>query len=395
MIYLDNAATTYPKPRTVRIAVQRALVRYGANPGRAGHAMAIASSEEVYRCRCEAADFFNAPGPECVAFTLNCTSAVNFVLKGLLHAGDHVVVSCLEHNAVMRPLHALAASGVTWTEARVFPGDNDRTVAAFREALRDNTKLVFCTHASNVWGIRLPVERIAALARQYGVPTAVDCAQSAGLLPIDMADSGIDYLCAAGHKGLYGPMGTGMLITPHGGELATLVEGGTGTESLSQEQPSGMPERFESGTVNMPGIAGLRAGIDFVRCTGRSHILEHEISLLRSLYAGLSATDGVELYTPMPDPRWCAPVLSFNLRGMASEEVGRALGACGIAVRAGLHCAPSAHRFYGTLERGAVRICPSAFSTQTDMRTLLAAVRQILMKKSRKKALNLSKDMVK
>jgi cysteine desulfurase family protein len=385
MVYLDNAATTYPKPREVQMAVAEAFRRYGANPGRAGHSMAMTASEEVYRCRSEAAEFFHAPGPECVAFTLNCTHAINYVLKGLLRPGDHVVVSCMEHNAVIRPLYALRAFGISYTEAEVYPGDNDRTVNAFRGALRPNTKLVMCTHASNVWGIRLPVERIAALARQYGIPTAVDCAQSAGVLPIDMHDSGIDYLCVAGHKGLYGPMGTGMLITPHGSDLATVVEGGTGTESMRAEQPSGMPERMESGTQNMPGIAGLRAGIDFVRRRGPEKIHEHETALLRSLYRELASMDGIQLYTPMPDTRYFVPVLSFNIKGMQSETVGRELNGYGVAVRAGLHCAPAAHRRMGTLETGAVRVCPSVFSTLQDMRGLVQALSQILMKKSRAK----------
>lgn len=383
MIYLDNAATTYPKPREVQAAVAEAFRRFGANPGRAGHAMAMASSEEMFRCRIEAAEFFGAPGPECVAFTLNCTQAVNTVLKGLLKPGDHVVTSCLEHNAVFRPLHKLAKQGITFTEAQVFPGENDRTVNAFREAIRENTKLVICTHASNVWGIRLPVERIAALARQYGIPTAVDCAQSAGVLPINMKDSGIDYLCIAGHKGLYGPMGTGMLITPHGSELGTLTEGGTGTESANPEQPAGMPERLESGTQNMPGIAGLRAGIAFVRRHGPEKIHEYEISLLRTLYSELAAIDGIVLYTQTPDARWFAPVLSFNVDGMESEEVGKLLGDAGIAVRAGLHCAPEAHRFMGTQKIGAVRVCPSAFTTRKDIASLTAALRKILMKNNR------------
>jgi cysteine desulfurase family protein len=385
MIYLDNAATTYPKPPEVQAAVAGALRRYGANPGRAGHAMAMAASEEVFRCRSEAAEFFNAPGPECVAFTLNCTHAVNYVLKGILKPGDHVVVSCLEHNAVIRPLYALRVFGITYTEAEVFPGDNDATVDAFRNALRPNTRLVMCTHASNVWGIRLPVERITALAHQYGIPVAVDCAQSAGLLPIDMQDSGIDFLCIAGHKGLYGPMGTGMLITPNGSSLSTVVEGGTGTESIRAEQPSGMPERLESGTQNMPGIAGLRAGMAFVRRKGIKRIHEHEMTLIRSLYRSLAAMDGVELYTAEPDPKYYVPVLSFNIKGMQSETVGRELNEYGVAVRSGLHCAPAAHRRMGTLESGAVRICPSAFSTMQDINGAVSAIRKILLKKSSSK----------
>lgn len=382
MIYLDNAATTYPKPREVQAAVAEALRRYGANPGRAGHSMAMAASEEVFRCRSEAAELFHAPGPECVAFTLNCTHAVNYVIKGLLRPGDHVVVSCLEHNAVIRPLYALRSFGVTYTEAEVFPGDNDSTVNAFRKALRPNTKLVMCTHASNVWGIRLPVERIAALVHQYGIPIAVDCAQSAGVLPINMQESGIDYLCAAGHKGLYGPMGTGMLITPYGSDLATVVEGGTGTESIRAEQPSGMPERMESGTQNMPGIAGLRAGIGFVRRYGPEKIHEKETALLRALYRQLASMDGVQLYTPMPETRYGVPVLSFNVKGMQSETVGRELNGYGVAVRAGLHCAPAAHRRMGTVETGAVRISPSVFSTMQDMNGAANAVKRVLLKKS-------------
>ncbi len=380
MIYLDNAATTYPKPESVRRAVSDALVRYGANPGRAGHSMSIAASEEIYRCRSAAAEFFHALGPECVAFTLNCTHAVNYVLKGILKPGDHVVISCLEHNAVVRPLYALAQKGVQVTEAAVTPGDNDATLEGFRSAIRQNTRLIVCTHASNVWGIRLPVERIAALAHTYGIPLAVDSAQSAGVLPIDLADSGIDYLCAAGHKGLYGPMGTGMLITADGANLATVIEGGTGTESENPQQPSLMPERMESGTQNMPGIAGLHAGIEFVRGRGTERIAQHEMGLVRSAYGELSQLPRVRLYTQEPDLRYFAPVLSFTVDGLPSEVVGRELGKLGVAVRAGLHCAPSAHRLMGTLENGAVRICPSVFSTQGDISGMVRAVKKILDK---------------
>lgn len=377
MIYLDNAATTYPKPEPVRRAVAAALQQYGANPGRAGHDMSMAAAEEIYRCRTAAAEFFRAPGPECVAFTLNCTHALNYVLKGLLKPGDHAVTSCLEHNAVARPLYALSKGGVEVTEARVFPGDNDATVDSFRRAIRPNTRLIVCTHASNVWGIRLPVERIAALGHEYRIPIAVDCAQSAGVLPVDMADSGIDYLCIAGHKGLYGPMGTGLLITAQGGGLATLVEGGTGTNSAEPEQPLSMPDRMESGTQNMPGIAGLRAGIEFVRSHGADRIFRHEIGLVQELYRRLAAMKSIRLYTEEPDPRYFAPVLSFNVGDLPSEEVGRKLNGYGIAVRAGLHCAPAAHRFCGTLRQGAVRICPSVFTRREEIGRLVQVLSAI------------------
>ncbi|MBW7573612.1 aminotransferase class V-fold PLP-dependent enzyme [Caproiciproducens faecalis] len=378
MIYLDNAATTYPKPNSVQNAVNTALKKYGANPGRAGHSMSLAAAEEIYRCRTAAAGFFNAPGPECVAFTLNCTHALNYVIKGLLKPGDHAVVSCLEHNAVMRPLQKLMESGVTVTRVRVFPGDNDATVDAFRSALRENTKLIVCTHASNVWGIRLPVERIAALGHVYGIPIAVDCAQSAGILPIDMADSGFDYLCVAGHKGLYGPMGTGMLITPDGSELSTMIEGGTGTNSISLDQPQTMPDRMESGTQNMMGIAGLRAGIEFVKSRGVKTIYQHEMSLVQNLYRRLAEMKNVKLYTPEPDAPYYAPVLSFNVGDIPSETIAQKLNDSGIAVRAGLHCSPAAHDFMGTLTQGAVRVCPSAFSNLGEMNNFVAALRKII-----------------
>ena len=367
MIYLDNAATTFPKPVSVRNAVAYALKKYGANPGRAGHSMSIASSEEVYRCRSEAAEFFHAPGPECVAFTLNCTHAINYVLKGMLSPGDHVVTSCLEHNAVMRPLHSL--SGVEFTEAHVFPGNDDATVESFRQAIRNNTKLIVCTHASNVWGIRLPVEKIVRLGRKFGIPTAVDCAQSAGVLPVSMQE-GPDFLCIAGHKGLYGPMGVGMLIAADGAKLSTIIEGGTGTKSAQMEQPDEMPERMESGTQNMPGIAGLRAGIEFVK--------KHEMFLIQFLYDRLFRMDGVRLYTERPEQNYFAPVLSFNVGDVPSEVIGRELSNGGIAVRAGLHCAPAAHIFMGTLEQGAVRVCPSIFSNLNEINGFLLALSKII-----------------
>lgn len=378
MIYLDNAATTYPKPVQVNNAVAAAMRKYGANPGRSGHKMSMEGAEEIYRCRKAAAELFHAPGAECVAFTLNCTHAVNMVLKGLLKPGDHVVVSCLEHNAVMRPVHALAEQGVTVSQARVVPGDNDATVDAFRKAINGKTRLIACMHASNVWGVRLPVERIAALAREYGIPMMVDAAQSAGVLPIDMEFSGIDYLCLAGHKGLYGPMGTGMLIARHGEELATIIEGGTGTNSASYLQPEALPERMESGTPNMAGIAGLRAGIDYVKRTKIETIARHESGLILRLYDRLSAMEGVELYMPRPDPQYFVPLLSFNIKNKSSEEVGEALDHMGIAVRPGLHCAPAAHQFCNTLERGAVRVCPSAFSSAADIDRLAMSVYKII-----------------
>jgi cysteine desulfurase family protein len=378
MIYLDNAATTYPKPAAVLNAVNYALKNYGANPGRAGHSMSMAAAEEIYRCRTAASDFFKAPGPECIAFTLNCTHAMNYVLKGLLKPGDHVVTSCLEHNAVMRPLKALSEKGITFTSAMVYPGDNDATVNSFRKALQANTTLIVCTHASNVLGVRLPIERIAALGHEYGVPIVVDCAQTAGVLPINMEENHFDYLCIAGHKGLYGPMGTGMLITPNGSSLATIIEGGTGTSSAELAQPMTMPDRMESGTQNMSGIAGIRAGIQFVKTRTVESIYQHEMMLIQQLYKNLSGIKGVKLYTQEPSAPYFAPVLSFNVSDQPSEVVAQKLNAKGIAVRAGLHCAPAAHEFMGTLGQGAVRVCPSIFSNLNEIRSFTLAVTKII-----------------
>lgn len=375
MIYFDNSATTFPKPAAVQQAAASAM-RLAANPGRGGYDMALRASEEVYRARKTAADFFKAPNEAGVIFTLNCTVAVNLVLKGVLKDGDHVVVSDLEHNAVMRPLNGLRSQGVTYSVARTVPMDNDATVDAFRRAINGKTRLIMCTHASNVWGLRLPVERLAALAHEYGLLMAVDAAQSAGVVPIDLEDSRIDFLCAAGHKGLYGPMGTGMLIVNSDTLPRPLIEGGTGSSSFLLQQPEELPERLESGTPNLAGLAGLRAGLTFVSQSQPEKIARHEFALMRRLYTDLSQIEGVRLYLPEPAPPYFVPLLSFNFENADSETAARLLGRQGIAVRAGLHCCPAAHQKMGTIDTGAVRVSPSYFSRPQDVSQLLSVVRQ-------------------
>lgn len=376
MIYLDNSATTFPKPKTVREAVG-AAVRYSANPGRSGHALSMRASEEIYRTRKTAAAFFNAPSVERVIFTLNCTAAANTVIKGVLKSGDHVVVSDMEHNAVMRPLERMTQYGVTYTAARVWPMDNDKTVDSFRKSINSKTRMIICTQASNVWGVRLPVERLAALAHEYGLLIAVDAAQSAGIVPIDIKDGRFDFLFVPGHKGLYGPMGTGILII--GGDTIpqSLVEGGTGSNSSAFEQPRELPDRLESGTPNVPGIAGLRAGIDFISHYGAEKALKHELMLIKRLYGQLSSTKGVLLYLSEPDGTHFVPILSFNIEGLDSESTAKKLNGFGIAVRAGLHCSPAAHRAMGTESTGAVRISPSVFTTAADIDKAAESVRRI------------------
>ena len=367
MIYLDNAATTYPKPLSVRQAVAEAFLHYGANPGRGGHAMAMASAAAVYACRETVADFFGLEDPSGVIFTANCTTALNYVIKGLLAHGGHAVISSCEHNAVIRPLTALAECGVTFTEATVYPEDPARTVENFRRAVRPDTRLVLCTHASNVGGWRLPIREIGALAHRYSLPFAVDAAQSAGILPINMVRDNIDYLCLPGHKALYGSMGTGVLLCRGDVVLQTVLEGGTGSASLSPEQPAELPERLESGTLGVPGICGLHAGVKFVKQHGREALAVKETACMRRLYDRVSGVRGIRIHTPRPDLAKTVPMVTLTVDGIPSETVAGELSAAGIAVRAGLHCAPSAHRMMETLPQGAVRFCPSAFTTPAEV----------------------------
>ena len=363
MIYLDNAATTYPKPLAVRTAVSEALCRFGANPGRGGHRMAIQTAEAVYTCREQVAAYFGLPDPLGVCFTPNCTGALNTVIKGLLQRGDHAVISGYEHNSVIRPLTAL---GVEFTEVEVFPNKPWRTVQSFQRAVCERTRLIVCTHASNVFGVRMPIREIGALAHRLGIPFAVDAAQSAGLLPLDMLRDHVDFLCLPGHKGLYGPMGIGALLCNSNTLPRPLTEGGTGNLSLQPEQPDELPERLESGTLNVPAICGLCAGVRFVKQHGTA-FAEQETQLMRRLYTQLANTQGVSLYTEYPSLSVTVPMVTLNVKGVPSEQTAAALAACDVAVRAGLHCAPSAHRQMGTLPEGAVRLCPSCFTTAADV----------------------------
>ncbi|WP_099204692.1 aminotransferase class V-fold PLP-dependent enzyme [Scatolibacter rhodanostii] len=377
MIYLDNSATTFPKPIQVINRMNLALKQFAANPGRSGYEMSMRTAEEVYACRRDAAQFFGAEGAECVLFQPSCTQAVNIVIKGLLKPGDHVVVSDLEHNAVMRPLEKMTKVGISYTAAKTYESKPQKTVESFREAIRPETKLVICTYASNVFGIRLPILEIAKVAHEKGVQICVDCAQAAGVVPIHMRKDQLDYLCIAGHKGLYGPMGTGMLIMSSEQQLDTLVEGGTGTSSRELIQPDEFPERFESGTQNIPGIAGLRAGMDFVQKTGIDNIYQKEMKHIAQLYQSLEKIPKVILYTSKPQAPFFVPVLSFNIEGMASEEVGAYLARHDICVRCGLHCAPAAHEKMNTLD-GTVRISPSYFTKEHEIQVFLRAIMKIV-----------------
>lgn len=381
MIYLDNSATTYPKPLSVYSAVSQGIKNYGANPGRSGHTMSRKSGEEMEKCRKTAARLFGVKDFRNIAFTLNCTQAINMVIKGILKPGDHVVTSCIEHNAVMRPLNKLEKDGViSYTAVKVYPEDNDKTLDSFRQGINSKTALIVCTHASNVWGIKLPINRIIALAKIYGIPVLIDCAQSGGLIPIDAEMLGADFMCFAGHKGLYGPMGTGMLIANSAEKLDTIIEGGTGTDSMKLCQPKEMPQKFESGTPNITGISGLRAGMEFVMNKGIENISNHESKLILYLYDRLKNIPGVKLYMPRPNSEFFVPLLSFNIEGYVSDEVGKILDKNAIEVRTGLQCAPSAHEFGGTSDIGVVRVSPSAFNTKFEIDRLVDVVKAIKSK---------------
>jgi cysteine desulfurase family protein len=375
MVYLDNAATTFPKPAAVNRAVYKFMTDKAANPGRSGHALSMASAQEVYLCREAAAELFHAPGPECVAFTLNATHAINLALKGSVKGG-HVVTSCLEHNAVMRPLVAMAKSGVTYDAAQVDLYNDSVTAANFERLIKPETVMVACTHASNLCGRVLPIKRLGELCKSHGIVFLVDASQTAGLLPIDMQDSNIDFLCMPGHKGLYGPMGTGMLIAARGEELDTLIEGGTGSNSSRLEQPDFMPDRLESGTVNAPGIAGLRAGIRFVASHTVEEVYKSEIRLAQLLFDRLGEIKNVRLYTPRPDAGY-VPVIGFNIGTLSSVDAVTRLDRAGFALRGGLHCTLAAHTFFGTLEQGMIRASIGAFNTVDDILLLTAEVKKI------------------
>ncbi len=380
MYYWDNAATTWPKPQAVREAIGKGLIRYGANPGRGGHQMAYTTSEMIYKARQTAADFFGLSTPDQVVFTLNCTMSLNMVIKGILSGGGRALISDLEHNAVLRPLHALSPHCPIYDVAQVDMNDPLKTVENFRRAITTQTKLIICNHASNVWGVIQPIREIGRLAKEHGIPFAVDAAQSAGVIPIDMEKDSIDFLCVAGHKGLYGPMGTGMLLSSGCYPLKTLLEGGTGSRSLDPNQPEDLPDRLESGTPNTAGICGLKAGMEWVSRRGTSSLYHHEMKVIRYLYRSLEKTPGIRLYTPFPQEGRYVPVLSFTVENLPSEQTAALLNEAGVAVRAGLHCAPLAHRKMGTDTTGTVRLSPSAFTGFGEAEKMVKIIGQTAQK---------------
>lgn len=375
MIYLDNGATSFPKPLSVRQNVDISLKKFSANPGRSGHSLSLRAAKEIFECRKRLKELFNVNSEEEIIFTENCTMALNTVIFGLLSEGDHVLISSMEHNSVTRPLESLKDKGVTYSTFDYSYDDNE-TVDNVRNLIKPETKLVICTHASNVFGFRFPIERICALCHAYGILFCVDSAQSAGVFDIDVGTNQYDFVCMSGHKSLYGPMGTGVLIL-NNRNLKPLLYGGTGTESVKKSQPEGLPEKFESGTQNMNGISGLKAGVDFVKNRGIQNIYNHEYKLAKRLFNGLANNRKVITYNKSFDYGKVAPVVSFNIDGVYSEDLVAKLNKYGIMTRGGLHCSPLAHTTMNTIENGTVRVVPGAFNTINDINYLLNVIRKL------------------
>ena len=379
MIYFDNAATSFPKPRRVVEEQMRCMQFYGGNPGRGSHALAMAAAEKIYECREELASFFGSPNPENIIFTMNTTMALNTAIKGLLRRGDHVLISNMEHNAVFRPIYKLARDGVIHYDVfDTFPNLSVRPpemiCASILEKLRPNTRMLICAHASNICSATLPLREIGALCRKKGILFVVDAAQSAGHLPINMTEMQIDALCAPGHKGLWGPQGCGILALGEGIVADTLMEGGSGYNSLEGNMPEDAPERYEAGTLPTPAIAGLLEGVREVKRLGIDYIHTHESALTKRLCERLMAMPKVTLYAP----HHTGGVLLFSLQDLSSDHVGAFLNERGFCVRTGFHCAALAHATLGTPPSGAVRVSPSLFNTTAQIDAFAENLKELL-----------------
>lgn len=372
MIYFDNSATTYPKPPSVYTAMSRTY-EYGANSGRGAYPMAFKTSEKIYECREAAATLFGFSKPENIIFAQNATSCLNMAIKGELSSGDHAVCSGYEHNAVVRPLNSI--KNITYTAASHPLFDREEAVRAVCDAVRPETKVVICNHISNVYGFILPVMEIGSFCKERGITFIVDAAQSAGYYKYNFDIAPIDYLCCAGHKGLYGPMGTGLMLckkTPPN----TIIEGGTGSISKNTVQPEFLPDRLESGTLNTPGIIALHEGIKYVKKQGEKSISDYARHLTKYVNERLANISGVTTYYT-DDDSLQSGVLSFTFSPINPVELSQLLGEYGICVRGGCHCAPLAHKNGGTLDTGTVRLSFSGFNTTNEAEVFLKTMNKI------------------
>lgn len=375
MIYFDAAATSFLKPPAVKEAVLQAFDTLGS-PGRGGHPLALAAGRAVFRCRTQLAALFGLADPARVCFAYNATDALSTAIFGLFSPADHVITTALEHNSVLRPLYALEDQGMGLT---VLPADREGRIAYedFPAALRGNTRAVVCTHASNVTGNGLDLARIGAFCRAHGLLFVVDAAQSAGVLDIDMQAQNIAVLCFTGHKGLFGPQGTGGLCVAPGVDIRPRRVGGSGVHSFDRHHPGDYPTRLEAGTLNAVGIAGLSAGLDFLAQTGLAAVRAREAALARRFYQGIHGLPGVVTYGDMDAPLRTA-VVAMNFAGEDAGAVADALAQdYGICTRAGAHCAPRMHEALGTAGQGIVRFSFSYFNTEDEVDTAVRAVREL------------------
>ncbi len=380
MIYLDNAATSYPKPEAVYDEVQRCMREYCANPGRGGHAMSIASGKAVLEAREIIAAFFNFKNPMLLSFTKNATEALNIAIKGYLGHGDHVITTCMEHNSVIRPLKTLERD--VGLEISIIRGDTLGRIDPddIRRAVKPNTRLIAATLSSNVNGIIMPVKEIGKIARDMGIAFLLDASQGAGSIDIDALGTGIDMLAFPGHKGLMGPQGTGGLYVREGLKLKTIMEGGTGSSSESLYQPEIMPDLLESGTVNTPGIVGLSRGIEFIRDFGTDKLRSYKHMLTKRFYEGLSENKKAIFYSS-PDMEENSGIIAINIKDVDSSEVSHVLDRVyGIATRAGLHCSFLAHHTLGTVKSGIVRFSVGCFNTPQEIDFTVKALNEIILK---------------
>jgi cysteine desulfurase/selenocysteine lyase len=376
MVYFDNAATTFPKPNEVYDAIMKSMKEYGANPGRSGHKLALRMGREIYETRELLAKLFNIDNPMNVIFTSNCTESLNLAIKGILEKGDHVITSSMEHNSILRPLTLLGKEGVDLT---IIKGDymGRLDVKEISRNIKDNTKLIAITHVSNLTGTIMPIEEIGRIAKENNIYFLVDAAQSAGVYDIDVEKMNIDMLAFPGHKGLLGPQGTGGLYVREGLSLKEMKQGGTGSLSHLLEQPDILPDRYESGTLNGPGIVGLGAGIRYIMKTGIKNIRRHEEELTKHFIEGISKIDKIKAYGPLNEKEQGA-VVSINIGDEDSSEISYILDEkYDIQVRPGLHCAPLAHKTIGTFEQGVVRFSFGPFNTHEEIDYALKAIFEI------------------
>jgi cysteine desulfurase/selenocysteine lyase len=379
MIYLDNPATSWPKPPQVKEAMVKFMEEVGANPGRSGHFLSIEAARIVFETREALSVLFHVKDSSRIVFTLNATESINLALKGLLRPGDHVITSSMEHNSVMRPLRDLERKGIALS---IVPCSREGMLDSqgVEGKIQSNTKMVVLNHASNVTGTLLPVKEVGFITRRHGLLFLVDAAQTAGSCPIDVERDGIDLLAFTGHKSLYGPQGTGGLVVGERikeKEMIPLKQGGTGSRSEFEEQPDFLPDCFESGTPNGVGLAGLLAGVQFVLGKGVEEIRQNEMALIEKLIMGFKKIPQVKLYGPeLLEDR--IAILSFNFGHLPpSKGALRLEREFGTLCRPGLHCAPAAHRTLGTFPEGTIRFGLSAFNTETEIETAIQAVSQI------------------